>query len=100
MDRLKRQINALSANSSLPSQPSQSSFLNNLTNLKISNSDLKYTLEHGPEFLHMLDPRDQILEHEFNFDEQFSKNDIDPDGLFIDSKLYQTILKKMKTFLV
>ena len=35
--------------------------------LVISNKDDRYTLKYGPEFKDLLDARDQVMEHEFNF---------------------------------
>ena len=36
--------------------------------LHITNQHSKYQLQHGSQFETLLDPRDRILEHDFNFE--------------------------------
>jgi hypothetical protein len=49
----------------------------------------------------MLEPRDQVLEHTFSFEEEIFKDDI-PEGKdsLLGTNLYASILKKIKLFLV
>ena len=78
MKQLKDQITALSASKHLKDS---STIISELTSsLRISNSDIKYQLLHGAAFKEMLDPRDQVLEHEFNFEELFSEKDVNEEG--------------------
>jgi hypothetical protein len=48
-----------------------------------------------------LDPRDQVLEHEFNIDQTFTQEDLGGEGVpFTECKLYLSILQKANLFLV
>ncbi len=44
--------------------------------LQISNIFSKYRLVFGEEFKQMLEPRDQVMEHSYDFQLQISKEDI------------------------
>ena len=41
--------------------------------LVISNKDDRYSLKYGPEFGGLLDARDQVMEHKFNFSFTFEE---------------------------
>ena len=56
------------ANSSLNPYPSLARITNNSPDsLHITNQFSKYQLPHGGQFEHLLDPRDQVMEHDFDF---------------------------------
>ena len=65
MKQLKDQINSLSASRTF--KESSAAIQQISSTLQISNKDVKYQLLHGAAFKDMLDPRDQVLEHEFDF---------------------------------
>ena len=99
MKQLKEQISALS-NSRIHKE-SSAAIAELTSSLFISNQDIKYQLLHGADFRDMLDPRDQVLEHSFSFKEVFSEKDLEELGTnFVDSKLFEKILGKIKIFLV
>jgi hypothetical protein len=69
--------------------------------IRISNEETRYELKYGNAFGQLLESRDQVLEHAFNFDEKYSNEEFEYDRLdFTKSRLYGIILKKIKTFLV
>jgi hypothetical protein len=81
MSRLQNQINSLAtprsladSKTSIPSMPNipPSLFASQVVNaVKISNQETRYQLHHGAEYREMLEPRDQVLEHSFDFQEEF-----------------------------
>lgn len=70
------------------------------THVRVTNRTSRYKLEHGSDFKHMLEPRDQILEHEFDFTITIDRAEIiRRDFKFAGSQLYWDILHKIRTFL-
>ena len=72
----------------------------NGNSLIISNKDDRYSLSYGPEFGNLLDARDQVMEHKFNFD--FSLEEFDQfsgEDNILESMLYKKIKGKIKHFL-
>ena len=67
MKQLKDQISHLSASRSLKGEDGSSLLQDFSSSLKISNSEIKYQLQHGVAFKDLLDPRDTVLEHDFDF---------------------------------
>jgi hypothetical protein len=71
------------------------------SSIHISNEETKYQLKYGSAFGQLLEPRDQVLEHTFDFEEKYASEEFKYDKLdFTKSRLYEAILKKIKTFLV
>lgn len=69
----------------------------NEASLNISNLEDRYCLKYGMEFKDLLDARDQVMEHQFDF--HFDLNDILLGENILKSKLYQKIKDKIKHFL-
>jgi hypothetical protein len=69
--------------------------------LRISNEETIYQLKHGKCFGQLLEPRDQVLEHAFNVEEEYSLDEFESERIeFTRSRLYGSILLKIKEFLV
>ena len=99
MNKIRSQINSLTSSKAI-----NESFLIGNTErtslLKINNIEDRYRLEHGLEFKDLLDPRDQVLEHRFEFNLEMARDCIGADGSnFTESNLYQNILNRIKKFL-
>lgn len=82
---------------SLPKNTEQD---NPIITLHISNAASKYRLLHGPQFLPLLEPRDNVLEHDFSFNLEFSLDRPEQQINFIRSIYYDDIVKNVKKFLV
>ena len=69
--------------------------------LCISNHRSCYQLKYGSEYKNLLDPRDQVMEHKFNFN--FNVHDpalLKEGDNFFESRLYEKIKRSVKEFLV
>jgi len=62
--------------------------------LIICNTGSKQIMKHGKDFKDLLDPRDRILEHDFDFTVEVDLEHIKPSG-FLNSEAYQTIKNKI-----
>ena len=70
-------------------------------NLSISNHKTCYKMKFGEQFKGYLDPRDQVLQHKFNFVFDLKDETLFKKGQnFLKSKLYQKIKRSVKEFLV
>ena len=69
--------------------------------ITISNKETKYQLKHSENFKALLEPRDQVLEHEFSFQQEVMREELKQKQYkFIGSQIYKNILEKIKKFLV
>jgi hypothetical protein len=62
---------------------------------------MRYQLQHGKEFGHLLEARDQLLEHSFEFKIYFDDKDLPIENQHVSkSSFYQNVKKAIKHFLV
>lgn len=87
-DRLPR-----SAREEMPREASQEIIL------RITNKDCRYRLKYGCEFKDMLEARDQVLEHEFDFEFDLATLERGEQSL-IHSLLFKDILASIQDFLL
>ena len=68
--------------------------------LVISNKEDRYSLKYGPEFKELLDARDQVMEHEFNFSFSLKGQNQPKEGEdILETKVYEKIKGKINHFL-
>ena len=67
--------------------------------LNISNQTTNKKMKYGKEFKQMLDPRDQILQHDFDFTVKINIPDIRQKG-FLKSGTYTEIIENTQEFMV
>jgi hypothetical protein len=66
-------------------------------NIRITNQNSKHRLKHGHDFKDLLDARDMVLEHDFNFTIALRPEDISKEFIpFQESQLYGDILKNVR----
>ena len=66
-------------------------------NIRITNQNSKHRLKHGHDFKDLLDARDMVLEHDFNFTIALRPEEISKESFkFQDSKIYEDILKNVR----
>jgi hypothetical protein len=62
--------------------------------IRITNENSKHRLKHGQDFKDLLDPRDQVLEHDFDFSIALRTEEIaQEDFQFQTSQLHEDILE-------
>ncbi len=62
--------------------------------IRVSNQNSKHRLKHGQDFKDLLDPRDQVLEHDFDFSIALRTEEINQEDFqFGGSQLHEDILE-------
>jgi hypothetical protein len=65
--------------------------------IRITNQSSKHRLKHGLDFKDLLDARDMVLEHDFDFTVALRTEEISQESFnFQDSKIYGDILKNVR----
>ena len=65
----------------------------------ISNLSTRYQLKYGMDFHNFLDARDQVLEHQFNFEFDLRQEDLmSQEANFLETELFQMIMEKIREF--
>ena len=64
--------------------------------IRITNQSSKHRLKHGPDFKDLLDARDMVLEHDFDFTIALRTEEISQESFkFRESQLYGDILENV-----